>query len=1254
MKARGRAVFTVLVAIGAMLGWAQELTVLANETAQVTVRQVDSLGNTLAEDTYASTDATFTTVTAPKVDGYRFVEWTSQPKQPNFVVRDVWGRAYEQVSVIPKDQEVTLIANYEVAGDNAEKRYWYGDTSVEMTSDTDNDGFTFAEELQYGMNPHFPNNLVLGGVTYGDSEELLYNPNEYTPYLLRSEPEGALFETEWVICEPGTAVTTSSYSPTTTAFAYWTVDGVRQEDAFGVALNQASFMMPNRMVEVVAHCFENEEERLSRYWYGTAQTADSDTDGDGFTFAEELQYGMNPHFPNDLVLGGVTYGDSALLQYNPHAYSPYVIRTPSEETTGYLRPGETLDTPSYANHVDFAYWTINGKHQADVFGRALDYVTLVGSGTLDAGQTAIAHFTSDAMTDEQRAIAYWYGPESDVTMDTDTDGDGFTLAEELQYGMNPHFVNTLVLGGVTYGDGPLLETNLQPFDMGEMALMNNRLTAFFATVNPLTGDLEGGLPLTGAVAVAVLDINHDNCFDFLVYTQAEGLTLYKNVGAQGNPNFEVISNAYPTLAAALAKMERPVLCGNGHQVAFGDNGGALWSYDLNADTLTATDLTGYPLWDNANGFTTLAALTVSTPAESPTAAAFADVTSDATADLLVADAQGRISLYTLEGDAYTLQHRVWGGTYVGFAEGLTLAPVDWDSDGDMDMLCGTADGHVLLLTDPGVGAPSNLRATAGYDNVLLDWNPNRQSRVYGYHVYRASSASDAFGQLQTTSLPTYRDTGLTANIYAYCVTALSCLWTAGNSTPEVFESRPSEAVTATLGAVMVTLPGGEVYAGQTFDAVLSIDNASGLGSQALTLTLAYDKEKLMPKTVETTPLSEGLTLSSSVDAENGVWTVTSTAGTILSGAGAFLKLRFEAKAEVEGGAHVTITGAALKHENHAVTVRYQEEPAVFVITQPLEPETVVMGVETLTIEETGDVTLVLSFDTNSNVDWSTLEMTYFHDAEVLEYGSMTQEGENPCRVTYTFKMLQAELSGRMASILFTGTALDINGHAVEIPELYVNIPLIEPKERAVVTLNAKGALAQENQEVTVRVFVTIVGEILWETLTITPTYDVDKLKLLTNKTKIDEQTSIVNFRFTVRSLPGESEGWSRTLPVSFAGSATSASGIAATVEPTSCEIIVEGRPDPLVVSAWTNGDCDGDGRLTGNDYQVARQAVATYHKNKAPEHTEEAWKIHRSICMAIGKSATAELKTADVANTFKKYLWDRGVTDTNMGNGGKK
>ena len=171
----------VALALGGLAaqGWGQS-------AARVTVKQVDNLGNTLAAEQYVYTDAVFTSVAAPERSGKRFTYWAVEPAQPGFVNRDAWGRALDAVQLTPKDSVVTLTAVYaDAAADtddddipDADERYWYGTASAydtegslqwDAASDTDGDGYTLDEELQYGMNPLFPNELKLGGVAYGDS-----------------------------------------------------------------------------------------------------------------------------------------------------------------------------------------------------------------------------------------------------------------------------------------------------------------------------------------------------------------------------------------------------------------------------------------------------------------------------------------------------------------------------------------------------------------------------------------------------------------------------------------------------------------------------------------------------------------------------------------------------------------------------------------------------------------------------------------------------------------------------------------------------------------------------------------------------------------------------------------------------------------------------------------------------------------------------------------------------------------------------
>ncbi len=1242
----------------------------AEEVAQVTVKQVqwvDGVETALAEDAYAATDTAFTSVSAPEVEGYRFAYWESSPAQPNFEVRNFWGRAYEQVSVVPKDQVVTLTAVYLPSGDEAEKIYWYGDTTVSMESDTDGDGYTFAQELQYGMNPHFPNVLKLGGVTYGDGKLLLYNPNEYQPYVIRPEPEGELFATVTNYVAPGTVVTTASYSPADSTFAYWTVAqgtdagardsgqeggesgfdvAVRQADAFGRAVDSVSFTMPNAAVEVVAHCVADEQERMALYWYGRVTAADSDTDGDGYTFEQELQYGMNPIFKDELKLGGVTYGDSNLLLYNPNEYSPYTICSEPTNTfetiTGYLKPSETYTTTSYAGDTSFAYWTLNGVRQSDAFGRAFDNVTITGTGAIDGGQTLVAYF--NATNADEKAIAYWYGPDSGVTMASDTDGDGYTLAEEIQYGMNPHFKNELKLGGVTYGDGPTLETNLQPFDLGEKALVGGKLTDVFATLNASTGVLEGGLSMAGGVAVAILDVNGDGLFDLLVWSGA-GLTLYRNIGAAGSADFEVVNNPYPALAVALEKMTRPILCGGEGQVAFCDNGGAISIYDLADDTITMTELVGYPLWNGAE-FTVLEALTLDVAVENVVSATMADVTGDGILDLLVADAEGRISLYVRDGETYALQHRVWGGSYIGFASGLTLASVDWDGDGDMDMVCGTEDGKLVLLRDPGVGRPTNLRAAAGVDNVVLDWDPNGQSRVYGYKAYRAASETEAFGEIAETALPTYRDTPPDVSTWAYHVTALSRLWTAGNSKPEVFESAPSDIVSATLGQVLLSMPEEMTSLDNAdIDVPLFINNSMGVARTGLNLTLKYDPSKLTAIKAATTALLSGeLFIQSQIDEEKGEWTITSLEGDMAPGSGKLLSFRFEVKAGAVGETVVSLASASLSSATGQImTVNTTDVATKIAVSERAQPAVVTFKMSDASAETGETVTIPVEVATTRPLDWDSLELSVaFDDAKLALVNGPLVPTDATSKTELVFRVLEQHGDDLFADVTLSGSATSSNGLAAAIHPSTCRIlitdsdpPVVEPVLPAQVTLRTENLEAKTEKPATLVVKVTTVGEIDWETLVLTPTYDAAALALA-SATK-DSQKSQVVFVFEVR----EQHGDNLSTEIKVTGTATSANGLAAEIHGASCTLtIVDSNPpkDPVKVIPWKNGNCNNDHVLDRDDYEAGKRVIMKYDGVLASKGNGIDHRIYRSVQEALGLGKKDVLFMGKHLPLFRQYI----------------
>ena len=702
----------------------------------VHVYERTSTGELIA-DTTLETGRSYLTSAAPTKSGYIFTHWEISTTQ-EFESRDAWGRAYD-AAPYKLYETTTLTAHYlansvDTDGDgiaDGYEYYWYGDLSKSASDDTDGDGYTFAEEIAKGFNPLFSERHVDGPVAYVDGEEWLYNPNGYAPYVLRSEPEGLLFETLTGYKRPGETIgTEGTYGTKETVFAYWQVNGVRQADAWGRALDSVTLAMPSNAIEIIAVCETDYNARQSLYWYGNTTTAmDSDTDGDGKTFAEELAAGTNPLMAERHEDGPVTYADTPQHELNLQVY---------EQITGFV--------------IDGKYTTLSFE------GEATPYIT---------------------------------------------------------------------------------------------------------------------------------DINGDGLWDIVMVWEKEtqgtegtkGTNVWLNVGSLGNPEFKTVDGGF--IETALPR-SLDMLAG----------------LNLDVEPVGALSAT-------TNGTT-----------------------------LLVSDTDGRIWLYEkgTQGTeetpgtaaAYTLAHKVWGGSFAGFAEGLMLAAVDWEDDGDLDCLCGTSDGKLMLLRNPKVGRPTNVAAFAGADNVLLTWDPNQQSRIRGYKVYRregtqgteeTQATDDGFVALvpqvayvpYTTALPTYRDANLAAGDYSYAVSSVSRFYTAGNSTPTVSESMRTAAVTASVGQVKFFWNDVNCKLGEKAEVMLSIENSLNYDVAGKSQTVTFDPEYLDFVKVEKTGLTENLDITE--NCVGGQLTISINSGVLAAGSGKFVTLVFNALKAGEttvGGATVTI------------------------------------------------------------------------------------------------------------------------------------------------------------------------------------------------------------------------------------------------------------------------------------------------------------------------------------------------------------
>ena len=131
----------------------------------------------------------------------------------------------------------------------------------------------------------------------------------------------------------------------------------------------------------------------------------------------------------------------------------------------------------------------------------------------------------------RRQVLYWYGDAS-VAMDSDTDGDGLTFAEELAAGTDPLMPDESIAGGVEWADGALLEMNLQVYEQAQGAIVGGAYSQMFTS--PIAGNTDTSTTFGngGAIWPVVDDLNGDGLWD-LVACWEGGVKVLVNVGREG-------------------------------------------------------------------------------------------------------------------------------------------------------------------------------------------------------------------------------------------------------------------------------------------------------------------------------------------------------------------------------------------------------------------------------------------------------------------------------------------------------------------------------------------------------------------------------------------------------------------------------------------------------------------------------------------------------------------------------------------------
>jgi hypothetical protein len=935
--------------------------------AIVEVAHVSDPPGIIAQTNYLETPTNVTTVTAPASSGsHRFTHWTLNGVRPD----DDTGRSQNPASFTLYEPTVAIAhylpATQDSDGDGLPDWYeieYYGDLAQTGGSDTDADGFTLAEEFSVGFHPRVKDELVAGGLSRVRSATVPVNLNLSPTYRLLSSPPGFIAVTNTVT--HGTVVTTPDLWGQAVSghrFAYWDLDGVRQQDAYGIALGGFSFAVANDAV-ATAHYFPSAQDADADgvsdwfeyvYYPDLAQPSSSDSDGDGFTLAEELALGTVPTLRDEIVPGGLSRVRSATVEVNLNGFPVYwLISQPAGfiNSSNIVNPGTVVTTPDLWGQAvsghRFAYWDLDGVRQQDAYGIALGgFSFAVASNTV-----ATAHYAPDGEDSDTDGAADWFeyvyygGLGQSGT--SDTDGDRFTLAEELAQGTTPTLRDEFVPGGISRAravSGTIMD--LQPFEQLQYTLVDGVLSNLFTGFGGAGGAIFGP-----NVAPALGDWDGDGDLD-LFFGHASGVVrVFENIGSRSTLNLSDRTAAFGALASSWSDIASPAIAlgdwsGDGRaDLVVGGTGGTLRLIASTGHftapqspgvkfTLVTGSANAIPALGDINGdgrvdllvllpdglvtFYTNRGNASASFAAPPAAAsllgqavpqasglAVADINYDGRLDVLASDADGRIWEFYQGGTpgVFTLISKVWGGAGAGFAGRLTLATGDIDGDGDVDMVGGYGGGGLVSLRDPRFAVPANLRAYGGARSIVLTWDPDRQSRIVGYYVYRSAGTTNSFSRLTNdmVTVPRFEDPQPVPNVTNfYQVTAVCAVNYPGNSVAIFVEGRPSDIAGATVGGVTLWMP--DYFGKPGSNTVLQINTplATGISGTNLDIRVTYNPAILTPvsqidplqATVEQTGLTEDLLITDNAATASGELIITGLGGGVLTGQGNLFDINF--------------------------------------------------------------------------------------------------------------------------------------------------------------------------------------------------------------------------------------------------------------------------------------------------------------------------------------------------------------------------
>ncbi len=436
------------------------------------------------------------------ISGYNFTGWLLNG------TRFDHPTDWQPITVTPTTN-MTLVARYTPSTQDSDaddlldwkELLWFESLQYNNASDPDGDGFTIADEETRGFSSLAADELAHGGISRRRGSAIYVDTTGRLPFRIASDPATILDSTTYL--PAGSLVTVPDKTGNTYGnlqFCWWDLNGVRQQDASGAALSGFTFTL-NAPTTVTAHYIDpnlDSDGDGIKDWYewtyfGSLQyNATSDPDGDGFSVAEELARAQAPQVADVLAPGGISRRRSAAIFASTDGHLPLrIISNPPSILIDqqYLLPGTLVTVPdrtgNTSGNLQFSWWSRNGVRQQDPSGVALGGLTF----TINTPTTLVANYIDPTVDSDGDGIMDWnewtyYGTLANGP-NSDTDGDGFTYADELARNQSPRVVDTLVHGGISRRRGMTVAINpvvlAGPPEVGELQATD--ITSTTATIS---------------------------------------------------------------------------------------------------------------------------------------------------------------------------------------------------------------------------------------------------------------------------------------------------------------------------------------------------------------------------------------------------------------------------------------------------------------------------------------------------------------------------------------------------------------------------------------------------------------------------------------------------------------------------------------------------------------------------------------------------------------------------------------------------